>query len=223
MAQKIMLRVNDPVPKRIDTPAGIPLYMPPDAIKSIRINDNREVSPTTGLPFKDTDRKSIEVNPDLIKDIVAHAKGRGIDPLTALAISYQETGLNKDAPYNLNPMVFGKPTGNAELGMQSLSDQFKYAKNLQDRGVIPQGEDYLIQGNNGYGVIKRGHADLEGAGKIYGLPIPNEGINLKNNPLYGKTVMSLKGLLKSNPQIAEIVNSTQAIQPQQKVMLKIKK
>jgi|SRR5690242_103620 len=90
-----------------------------------------------------------------------------IDPLTALAVSYQETQLNKDAPFNINPQVYGKPTGNAEEGLKSLEGQFQYAKNLQGRGIIPQGEDYLIQGNNGYGIIKRGHADLEGAHKIY--------------------------------------------------------
>lgn len=218
---KVVVRVNKEPPAKRIIPGfeDIPLYVPNDTQRSIRIEDTRKVSPTTGLPLGDKERKSIDVDLDLIKDVVKHAKLSGIDPLTALAVSYQETGLNKNAPFNLNPMVFGKPTGNAEEGMKSLQAQFKYAQDLQKRGVVPSTEDYFIQGNNGYGTIKRGHADLEGAHKIYGLNIPEEGINLKHNPLYGKTVLSLRDLLKTNPQIQGILNE----QSQPKVLIKTKK
>jgi hypothetical protein len=199
---------EDPKPKVANPGDPIPLYIPKDTIMHIKINDTRTVSPTTGRPLKDTEKKSLKVDPELIKDIVKNASINGIDPLTALAISYQETGLNKNAPFNLNPKIFGKPTGNAEEGMKSLQEQFKYAQDLQKRGVIPNTEDYLLQGNNGYGIIKRGHADLEGANRIYGLEIPKEGINLKQKPLYGQTVLSLRELLKNNPQIMDIIKST---------------
>lgn len=199
---------EDPKPQVANPGSPFPLYIPKDTVKYIRINDTRKVSPTTGLPLKDTEKKSLNADPDLIRDVVKNAVNNGIDPLTALAISYQETGLNKDAPFNLNPQVFGKPTGNAEEGMKSLQEQFRIAKNLQSRGVVPQGEEYYLQGNNGYGIIKRGHADLEGANRIYGVDIPQEGINFKHTPLYGKTVMSLRELLKSNPQIMDIIKST---------------
>ncbi len=122
----------------------------------IRIHDTRPVSPTSGLPLKDTERKTLNADPSLIRDIVLQAKRAGIDPLTALAISYQETGFNQEGrgAFNLNPKVFGKPVGNAEEGMRSLQEQFKFAKDLQRRGVIPQTEEHFLQGNNGYGVIK---------------------------------------------------------------------
>lgn len=194
----------------------------------IRIHDTRAVSPTTGLPLRETERKTLNANPELIKDIITHAKKSGIDPLTALAISYQETGFNQEGKgsFNLNPMVFGKPVGNAEEGMRSLKEQFRIAKSLQHRGVIPQGEEYYLQGNNGYGIIKRGHADLEGANRIYGLDIPQEGINFKQNPLYGKTIISLRELLKSNPQIMGMINEgQQQFQPSDpnKLMLQVKR
>lgn len=223
MAQRVMLKIGgDPIPGANKT-APLPLYVPKDVVKSIRVEDIRKNNPTTGLPLRDTERKTIDADPELIKNIVAHAKSRKIDPLTALAISYQETGLNKDAPYNLNPMVFGKPTGNPEEGIKTIEDQLAYAKAMQARKVIPEGEDYLLQGYNGYGKINRGHADLEGASRIYGFPIPDQGIDFKNNPLYGKTVISLRDLLKSNPQIAEIIQNTPAAQLNKKLMLKIKK
>ena len=201
---------NDPVPKPNTNNAWnpAPAYKPKDTIKNVRIEDTRKSNPTTGSTIKDTERKSIDVDPQLLKDIIGEAKASGVDPLTALAISYQETGLKKDAPFNLNPDFYGKPTGNAKEGVKTIVDQLKYAKILQAKGVIPHGEDYLLQGYNGYGRIKKGHADLEGAQRIYGYPIPDEGVDFKHNPLYGKTVISLRELLKSNPQIQELIQTT---------------
>ena len=222
---KVLLKVGggDPVPKAaVAVPGadGMPLYIPQDT-RNIKINDTRQFNPTTGNPLGDRERKTVNTDPELIKNIVAHAKAKGIDPLTALAISYQETGLNKDAPFNLNPDVYGKPTGGPQEGVQSMVGQFQYAKDLQKRGIVPNTEEYLLQGYNGYGRISKGHADLEGASRIYGYPIPAEGINLGKNPLYGKTVISLRELLKNHPQIQDIVKNTPAFQ--QKIMLKTKK
>lgn len=224
---KVLLKVNksDP-PAKVVIPGheDMPLYVPKDIVKGIRIQDTRKVSPTSGLPLIDTERKTLDANPELIRDIVKQAKSAGIDPLTALAISYQETGFNQEGrgAFNLNPQVFGKPVGNAEEGMRSLKEQFRLAADLQRRGIIPQTEEHYLQGNNGYGIIKRGHADLEGSHKIYGMDIPPEGINFKHQPLYGKTVMSLRELLKANPQVMEMINEGQPA-PANKIMLQVKK
>jgi hypothetical protein len=219
---KVMVRVN----KSDDPPTKIvmaghedtPLYMPDNA--NIRINDTRSVNPTTGLSLGDRERKSINADPTLIKNIIAHAKAKGIDPATALAISYQETGLNKDAPFNLNPDYYGKPTGDPQFGIETIQKQMEYAKNLQKKGFVPNTEEYLLQGYNGYGRINKGHADLEGANKIYGYPIPEGGIDLKANPLYGKTVISLRELIKNHPQIKSLIENTPAYQNQVKVRVK---
>jgi hypothetical protein len=224
---KVLLKVKkEPPPKSVTFPSNpdLPLYIPKDTDIGIKVNDTRKVSPTSGLPLRDTERKTLNADPRLIRDIVKHAKGAGIDPLTALAISYQETGFNQEGrgAFNLNPKIFGKPVGNAEEGMRSLQEQFRIAKDLQRRGVIPESEEHFLQGNNGYGIIKRGHADLEGSHKIYGLDIPQEGINFKHNPLYGKTIVSLRELLKTNPQIMGMISESQEPQPN-KVMLQVKK
>jgi hypothetical protein len=223
---KVLLKVNksDP-PAKVIIPGheDMPLYKPNDTPLRIKINDTRKVSPTSGLPLKDTERKTLNADPELLRDIVKNAKSAGIDPLTALAISYQETGFNQEGrgAFNLNPQVFGKPVGNAEEGMRSLKEQFRLAADLQRRGIIPQTEEHYLQGNNGYGIIKRGHADLEGSHKIYGLDIPQEGINFKHNPLYGKTIISLRELLKANPQIMGMINEGQTAP--NKIMLQVKK
>lgn len=177
----------------------------------IKLEDKRKKNPISGQPFKTGQNKSLSVNPDVIKQIIAQAKAKGIDPYTALAISYQESGLDNKNPFNLNPDFFGKSFGNPEEGIKSIMKQMDYAKNLQKTGVIPQGEDFMLQGYNGYGKIKKGHQDLEGATSIYGVPIPAEGFDFRKNPLYGKTVMSLRDeILKQNPQISDLVNTTPA-------------
>jgi hypothetical protein len=179
----------------------------------IDIQDTRKLNPVTGKALTDKQKKSVKVNQDYITDIIGQAKAAGIDPYTALAVSYQESGFgNGDKLFNLNPQVFGKPFGNAEEGMKSLQDMFKYAKNLQGRGVVPQGEEFLLQGNNGYGKIKKGHADLEGSNSIYGMPIPDEGIDFKKNPYYGRTVLSLRDeILKNNKSISDLIQNTPAM------------
>jgi hypothetical protein len=179
----------------------------------IDIQDTRKLNPVTGKALTDKQKKSVKVNQDYITDIIGQAKAAGIDPYTALAVSYQESGFgNGDKLFNLNPQVFGKPFGNAEEGMKSLQDMFKYAKNLQGRGVVPQGEEFLLQGNNGYGKIKKGHADLEGSNSIYGMPIPDEGIDFKKNPYYGRTVLSLRDeILKNNRSISDLIQNTPAM------------
>jgi hypothetical protein len=177
----------------------------------VSVKDERKLNPITGEPLSDRLRKSINVDPDTIKQIIAHAKAKGIDPYDALAISYQETGINKDAPYNLNPDYFKSNTGDAKYGVQTIVDQMKYAKDLQKRGLVSPGDTALLQGYNGYGKIHRGHADLEGATSIYGYKIPDEGIDFKKKPLYGEAVISLRDeILKNNKQIKEMVDNTPA-------------
>jgi hypothetical protein len=177
----------------------------------LQIKDQRTKNPATLGPMSDNVRKSVNVDPAIVKGIIAHAKASGVDPYTALAISYQETGLNKDHPYDLNPDVYKTNYGDPAAGVKTIVSQMQYAKQMQQKGVVPQGEAYLLQGYNGYGKIKRGHADLEGATSIYGYPIPAGGLDLKANPLYGKTVISLRDeVLKNNADIKNLVDTTPA-------------
>lgn len=205
------------------------LVLPPDTIRPIRLNDTRKTNPVTGLPFKNVGEKTIDVDPETVKNIIHEAKGKGIDPYTALAISYQENHLDKNAPFNLNPDVYGTSTGGPKKGVETIFSQLQYAKGLQDKGIIAPGEANLIQGYNGYGTIHKGHADLEGADHIYGYPIPAEGINFKHKPLYGQTVISLRDeILKKHPDIVRMVNESpdaygKAKAIGSKVLLKVKK
>lgn len=152
---------------------------------------------------------SADANLGDVKSIISKAKEIGLNPLDVLAISLQETGLgtrgNPGAYFHLNPDYFNKSSAGVE-GVKSVKDQLDYAKSLQKRGVVPQGEDFLLQGYNGYGTVKKGHADLGGATSMYGVPIPDEGLNFKDNPIYGRRIQYIKeNILNSNPTIRNLV------------------
>lgn len=199
------VRITD-IPKA-QTGGDITLYKPKDTQTSIPIQDTRKTDVITGKKIVDKGNLSKKIDSQTAKEIISEARKAGIDPLTALAISYQESGIAKGKPFNLNPDVFGKPFGNAQEGIQSLKNMFAYAKSLQNKGKIPSSEEYFLQGNNGYGKIKKGHADLEGSTSIYGLPIPDEGINFMKNPLYGKRILDIRdNILKNNQNIQSLLN-----------------
>lgn len=143
----------------------------------------------------------------IIRQIIKESKGK-VDPYLSLSIAFQESGIDPMNPYHLNPDYFGTPFGGPKAGISSIQKQFQYAQTMQDKGIIPQGEDYFLQGYNGYGRINRGHADLEGANKIYGVDIPASGIDLKKTPLYGRRIQSIRDMLSKNQDIVNMVNET---------------
>jgi hypothetical protein len=156
-----------------------------------------------------------------LKRIIDASRNK-VDPYNSLAIAYQESGIDSANPYHLNPNYYPSHLGGPEAGVQSIQQQMKYANNLRNKGVIPQGEDYQLQGYNGYGKIWSDHADLEGAKKIYGQSIPDTGLDLKKNPLYGKRIMAIKEALRKNPEIVNMVNSSADYLPAYKPKATIK-
>lgn len=216
---KIPLTSGDPDPRFV----GGPFKMPADTIrKTLRINDTRKINPATGQPFKQAGSKSIDADVDTVRDIIRHAKGKGVDPYEALAIAYQESNIDREHPYHLRVSEYGNKYGTPETGVQSIVSQMQYANDLIRKGKIPNTDEYRLQGYNGYGRIYEEHPDLEGSKSIYGIPIPDQGINLLHNPLYGKTVKSLRDeVLKKHPEIVKMVNETPAYQ--YPIRLKVKK
>ncbi len=149
-----------------------------------------------------------------ISNIAREAINNGIDPYTALAISMQETGIGTmgrkpNILYHINPDYYNTSEAGPKVGINSINKQMHYAKNLQDRGIIPQGENYLIQGYNGYGKINIGHPDLEGATSMYGQEIPDSGIDFRKTPLYGDRILDIKNNLRHNNNINNLVQPEQ--------------
>lgn len=179
-------------------------------------------------PTKKDDSVTIQTSNDTrrvprstLQSIIDASRNK-VDPYNSLAIAYQESGIDSTNPYHLNPDYYSSNMGGPEAGVQSIQQQMKYAQKLVNRGVIPQGEDYMLQGYNGYGKIWPDHADLEGAKKIYGQFIPETDLDLRKNPLYGKRIMAIKQALMKNPEITNMVNDPTQLFPKYKPKATIK-
>jgi len=173
---------------------------------NIHIKDNRTKRATTNKP--------INPNKDLItgnyptqrfNEVIEIAKGRGmsredIDRLAAIAMA--ETGMGK-ADSNIGRVL------NYAGDAQGFVDAYQEKMNTANRLNLKKEED-KIQVYNGRGkVFSNTEKNEHGFNmqKIYGVPIPEEGIDMKKNPLYGKNVLDIENVLKSNPEYNNYINS----------------
>jgi hypothetical protein len=189
----------------------------------LRINDIRKINPTTGIPFTTSQMggKTTSVDPATLKAVIAHAKAKGIDPYTALAIAYQESEFGKggnplgQAPsYNPDQGIPESDTTNIEASRlaNALKDKLGYAKRL---GYDKKGETFALQAYNGYGDLR--HLLMKVGGKMVGQKLygnmvtPDKPFLMSDNPLYGKTIVSLRDeILKKHEGIKQLVDTTPA-------------
>lgn len=242
MANKVMVRVKggEPVPKGGGgKDANLKLYQPADT-ELIQLQDNRKVNPATGAPYKTFGSKGIRSNAEDIKAIISHAKAKGVDPRTALAIALQETNIGQlDPNYGSAWSTLedeGLPDDRnkyANVLAKAVKDKMAYAGELRKKGLLPQGEEYDLQTYNGLGVLKptmRVGGVMQNA-SYYGIPVTSDRpLDMKKNPAYGKLVRQLRDeVIGTNSRISELIESVPAYgQPQapitpQKVRVKVKK
>jgi hypothetical protein len=169
------------------------------------------------LQYSGDPSKKYPVSSDVMKQIVATSVGMGYDPKRALAVALQESGIGRTDP-NYFHVLRGKTKSGKdripeeyqnltmdELGIQLLKDKQKLANKLGY--TTPEME---LQTYNGLGKIFRDtEKDYHGfeMQKIYGVPIPEEGIDLRKNPLYGKRIMDLeKEVVSKDPYVNQLVD-----------------
>lgn len=174
--------------------------------KTIFIKDDRTTSATTGKKINpNKELVSGEYNINNIRSIINAAKRQGVDPYTALAISLQETGLGK-TDGNLGHVIdsdyVGRPSDKLAYALKTkletadrlgLTDE---AKRLQiyngNKKIFPSTEERY----HGFKMKS-----------IYGVPIPEGGLDMGQNPLYGKRVIDLRdNVLKKNKFINDEVS-----------------
>ena len=239
---KVMFKVREGGnPEPVPSSGSVPIYKPKDTTL-IKLEDRRQLNPATGLPFKKMGTKGINANEDDIKAIISHAKAKGVDPATALAIALQETNIGqKDPNYGSAWATFedeGLPderNKNANILAKTIKEKIRYAAELRKKGILPGGEEFDLQTYNGLGILK---PQLTVNGKLqdesyYEIPVTGKRpLDLKKNPAYGKIVKQLREeVIRKNPRILELIEQvapygtqTQTIpQSQRKVMLRVKK
>jgi len=173
----------------------------------IPVKDVREIDMVTQEKVADTNRLHVNIDPGQAKHIVKKAKEYGIDPYTALAMAYQETGFKdeyKDNPFNLlSGGRFNPETANADLvdlSMQTMLDKRKIAESLGKKT-----EEEVIQAWNGYGKIS--NTSFGGTvKKVYGIDVSENAIDMGKDPIYGRRVIDIRdNILKQNPDIIKLV------------------
>jgi hypothetical protein len=151
-----------------------------------------------------------------IEGVIRAAQVAGIDPYQALALSLQEDSLG----------TLGKGRSNRRFGSAydlSEKTEKEFMQVAQDSGVDGKylrlafalrdklqaakksgytDEAMQLQAYNGYGTLTS--AAFGGAKKAYGIEI-GSGINMKQNPVYGKRLVALKNDLQKNESIRKLI------------------
>ena len=193
--------INKPKPK--STPAK-------SSPKTFKIEDKRKVLATSGQPIRpNVDITSGEYDLEVLKGIIESAKRKKLpieDVKNLAAIAFQETKFGKEDE-NLGH-VLEDLTSRSDL--EALTNAYITKMKEADRLGIKD-DATRLQVYNGLGVVKpsteQGYHGFK-MKKIYGVPVPSTGINMKKNPLYGKQVMDLRdNVLNQNPEYVKYLNT----------------
>lgn len=179
------------------------------------LKDERKIRSTTGLPIDpNTDLLSGKYKKDTINDIIYYAKKHDVDPYTALAVGLQETGLGTSDP-NIGHTIGDQDVERGENEIEDFVKVLKYKTSdyAKKQGISDDDEEKRLQAYNGYGNVNtETEEDYHGfkMRKIYGVPIPKEGINMKENPLYGRQIIDIRdNVIKKNKNINELIKTVQ--------------
>jgi hypothetical protein len=172
--------------------------------------DPRKVRATTKQP--------INPNVDLVAGLyptryitqdLKLAKQKGLskeDAWNLAAIAFQESGWGK-TDSNLGHVL--GPAGKGDYGSTLINAYMNKMKEADRLGIT---DPYTrLQVYNGLGKIfpsteQKYHGFK--MKKIYGVPVPQAGLNLRENPLYGKQVVDIReNVLKKNPKLVEYIDS----------------
>lgn len=221
---------SDPLSPFSETYAFKPKQAPLSAkqIAKLKIIDTRKINPANGQPFKKPGAMSASVNPNVVSAIIRQAVSKGVDPNTALAIAMQETHMgNKNENVGSAWSTFSDEgiddpyEQGANSMVKALVDKLAYAKRL---GYDKKGEAFALQAYNGYGKLKPQQTTGNPTEYFYEMPVTRSNpLNMAQNPVYGKTIMSLRDeVISKNPELQALIQkelaARQAQQKQQQPM-----
>lgn len=179
------------------------------------IKDSRSIDYASGTKIGDRNNLSSKVKYGTLKNIINEAKSQGVDPYTALAVAMQESRMGEetgDNPFSIDYNVhkdLSKRAANEDevkLGVELLKKKIDEGRR---RGK--KTEEEIIQAWNGYG--KLGSTKENIGNKAYGIDISKNPIDMSKNPIYGKKIIDLReNVLKKNPDIRRLIESTSTLQ-----------
>jgi hypothetical protein len=190
-------------PKIVRTPASAP--------KRLSIRDPRRVMMTTGQPLRpNSDLVSGQYDSEHLGNLINEAKRRNMsynDIMNLAAMGFQETKWGRvDDNIGHTQGNFGPEQDNYSNFINAYNAKMKEADRLKIKD-----EATRLQTYNGLGRIfpsteKKYHGFR--MKKIYGVPVPKGGIDMRKNPLYGKQIMDLRdNVLKQSPDFMRYIDS----------------
>ena len=206
MASKVMNFFGLNKPKIVRTPASAP--------KRLSIRDPRKVMMTTGKPLRpNSDLVTGQYDSEHLGNLMTEAKRRKMsynDMMNLAAMGFQET------KWGRSDDNIGHTKG--EFGDEPMQDSYSnfidaYNAKMKDADRLKiKDEATRLQVYNGLGkIFPSTEAGYHGFNmkKIYGVPVPKGGIDLRKNPLYGKQVIDIRdNVLKRNPEFMRYMDST---------------
>jgi hypothetical protein len=187
---------------------------PVDEIKytdrNLNIVDPRKKMATTNQPLRpNSDLLGGEYNSYHLDNLIQEAKRQGLskqDILNLSAMGFQET------KWGLTDENIGHVLG--DWGGTDVYSAFvnAYKAKMKEADRLGITDPAMrLQVYNGMGTVTpKTEKDYHGfeMQKIYGVPIPKGGINMKKNPLYGKQIIDIRdNVLAKNPEYVKYVDS----------------
>ena len=180
---------------------------------TFELEDPRVIRATTGDSINpNVDLKGGHYNKQVVSGIVDRALKLGVDPYEAIAVGLQESLLGKRDP-NLGHVQDATAD---EKGLDIVNDPFAFVDILKDKLNWAEKDSVFdrasaLQYYNGTGPLfpetEQGYHGYK-MQKAYGVPIPKEGLSMKEHPLYGKEIGDIiEGILKHNTYINELISS----------------
>jgi len=200
---------NAVIPKRFALPRIQP-KVNPVVPEMITIKDGRKIRLTTGQAINpNTDLVGKSYSTKALRSILNTAKNRGLskdDALTLAAIDLQETRWG-ETDNNMGHVIY--KNGFARSPAENFINAYLKSKETADR--LKLSDEYTrLQVYNGLGTVTPDtEKDYHGfrMKKIYGVPVPASGINMRKNPLYGKQIVDIRdNVLKQNPEFLKLVD-----------------
>ena len=192
--------------------------------KYFNLQDNRKINPITKKPLNpNKDLKNFKnVNKEDIQAIIKMADYLEYPRDLALAVSLQESGLGKtdanlghNLDYDFTPRMEGEVFSDAEKDagafITGLKDKAEYAKTLYKQKKIPKNDlIYQLQAYNGFGTLTpntEANYYQTPNQKFYGVDVVGKPLSMKQNPLYGKTIINYRdSIINQDPTLKKFLN-----------------
>ena len=180
------------------------------ALKMLKVKDPRTIRETTGEKINpNIDLVTGEYPINYVADALTVAKQHGLskDDLWNLAtIALQESKWGK-TDLNLGHIL--GDVGRGDTNNEFVNAYINKMKEADRLGIT--NPTLRLQVYNGLGTVKP-ETEEKYHGfkmkKIYGVPVPAEGINMRKNPLYGKQITDIReNVLKKNPEVVNLIES----------------